>query len=99
MRTYKKHIVAFLDILGFKNMINTKAFDDIRDIFRSIIPQEDLSFALGRAADDSDYDLNPPVFLRGAVAEGDFYLDENLIFGKALVDAYLAQRRGRLLLY
>ena len=31
METYSKCIVAFLDILGFKNMINTKAFEEIRD--------------------------------------------------------------------
>ena len=29
METYSKCIVAFLDILGFKNMINTKAFEEI----------------------------------------------------------------------
>ena len=32
MDSYKKCIVAFLDILGFKNMIHTKAFDEIKNI-------------------------------------------------------------------
>lgn len=139
MESYKQYIVAFLDILGFKNIINTKAFDEIKDIFLSIIPENELMMALGRAVDDTDesllrynevlsetkvhvmsdsiviaaplgipealavvidicdviqeqlYDLDSPVFLRGAIAEGDFYLDENLIFGKGLVDAYIAQ--------
>lgn len=139
MESYNLCIVAFLDILGFKNMINTKAFDEIKDIFLSIIPENELMMALGRAAGNGDddltryneilsktkvhvmsdsiviaapcgapealavvidicdsiqeqlYALEPPVFLRGAIAEGDFYLDENLIFGKALVDAYIAQ--------
>lgn len=139
MESYKKCIVAFLDILGFKNMINKKAFDEIRDIFLSIIPENQLMMALGRAAEDTDesllrynavlsetkvrimsdsiviaapwgapealavvidicgviqeqlYNLDTPVFLRGGIAEGEFYLDENLIFGKGLVDAYIAQ--------
>lgn len=139
MESYNKCIVAFLDILGFKKIINTKTFDVIRDIFLSIIPENEIVLALGRAAGDTDDDLNryndvlsktkmhvmsdsiviaapcgypealavvvdicnviqeqlymldPPVFLRGAIAEGDFYLDNNLIFGKALVDAYIAQ--------
>lgn len=139
MDSYKKCIVAFLDILGFKNMIHTKAFDEIKNIFLSIIPQEHLTLALGRATDGDDdilgrynealsetrvhvmsdsiiiatpwghpealavvidicdviqeqlYSLDTPVFLRGAIAEGDFYLDENLIFGNGLVDAYIAQ--------
>lgn len=139
METYSKCIVAFLDILGFKNMINTKAFEEIREIFSNVIPQSDFCLALGRVAYDDDkvlnqyndvlsktkmhimsdsiiiaapvgypealavvidicdviqeqlYDLEVPVFLRGAIAEGDFYLDEQLIFGKGLVDAYVAQ--------
>ena len=37
------------------------------------------------------YSLDTPIFLRGAIAEGDFYLDKHLIFGKGLVDAYIAQ--------
>lgn len=139
METYQKCIIAFLDILGFKNIINTKAFDEIKNIFLSIIPQEELMIALGRVADYKDenllrynatlretrvhvmsdsiviaapvgapealtvvidvcnviqeqlYSLDTPIFLRGAIAEGDFYLDKHLIFGKGLVDAYIAQ--------
>lgn len=48
METYSKCIVAFLDILGFKNMINTKAFEEIREIFSNVIPQSDFCLALGR---------------------------------------------------
>lgn len=47
METYSKCIVAFLDILGFKNMINTKAFEEIREIFSNVIPQSDFCLALG----------------------------------------------------
>lgn len=139
MEAYRKCIIAFLDILGFKSMINTKAFEEIREIFETVIPENDFCLALGRAAYDTDeelirynevlkqtkkhimsdsiiiaapsgypealavvidicdviqeqlYDLDEPVFLRGAIAEGDFYLDEQLIFGKGLVEAYIAQ--------
>lgn len=34
MDSYKKCYVAFLDILGFKEMINTSAFDRILGIFQ-----------------------------------------------------------------
>ena len=33
MESYQKCTIAFLDILGFKNIINTKAFDEIKNIF------------------------------------------------------------------
>lgn len=139
MQSYTQCIIVFLDILGFKNMINTKAFEDIRHIFSNIMTENDFGIALSHATYDQNdtfgrynmilsqlrlhimsdsiviavpsgepealavlidvcdviqeqlYQLNPPVFLRGAVAEGDFYLDEQLIFGKGLVDAYVAQ--------
>lgn len=35
---------SFLDILGFKNMINTKAFEEIREIFSNVIPQSDFAW-------------------------------------------------------
>lgn len=139
IESYNKCIIAFLDILGFKNMINTKAFEEIRNIFSTIMPEHDFSIAFSHAAEDTEdslirynealseirmhimsdsiilavpsgksealaaiidicdaiqeqlYDLDPPVLLRGAIAEGEFYLDEQLIFGKGLVDAYIAQ--------
>ena len=37
------------------------------------------------------YDLEQPVWVRGAIAVGEFYVDNNLVFGKAMVDAYIAQ--------
>lgn len=37
------------------------------------------------------YELDMPIFLRGAISEGEIYIDGKLIFGKGLVDAYLAQ--------
>lgn len=136
---YTNSIVAFLDILGFKNTINTKAFDQIRDIFLTIAPLKEAEIPLKRAAGESDnvllqyneslekakvhvmsdslvvsvpneypealavvidictivqetlYSMDEPIFLRGAIAEGDFYNDENMTFGKALVEAYWAE--------
>lgn len=37
------------------------------------------------------YECEEPIFLRGAVAEGDFYVSDQVMFGQGLIDAYLAQ--------
>ncbi len=37
------------------------------------------------------YELDKPVLLRGAVAKGDYYCENNVAFGKGMVDAYLYQ--------
>jgi len=137
---YKDYIVAFLDILGFKGIINTSGFDDVLHIFQSIITCDDAFIALNRANDGDEiinryneslkevkihimsdsivvatpawhpeslavvvdicnviqeqlYDLNPLILLRGAIAVGKFFLKDNLVFGKGLVDAYWAQEK------
>lgn len=137
---YKDYIVAFLDILGFKNIINTSGFDDVLHIFQSVITGDDAFTALNRANDGDEileryneslgeikihimsdsivvaapawhpeslavvvdvcnviqeklYDLEPLVLLRGAIAVGKFFLKDNLVFGKGLVDAYWAQEK------
>lgn len=144
MNEYKKCIVAFLDILGFKRLISEKGFDEVLDIYKQIIKEIDAGIALHRAVEDNDnseagnilhrynealenviirpmsdsivvavpfghpealavvidicnmiqeklYDMDEPVLLRGGIAIGDFFCDENIMFGKGLVDAYLAQ--------
>ncbi len=139
MNSYKNCIVAFLDILGFKQMINKSAYEDILTIFRTIISPHDAQIAFSVACDPKDesymrynhalskvqihimsdsiviaapseyaeslavvinicnaiqyqfYDLEKPVLLRGAIAQGDIYIKDGLCFGKALVDAYIAQ--------
>lgn len=146
MNQYEKFIIAFLDILGFKNIVNTSSFDKVLDIFKSIITNSEAIKALWHAVEDDDispegeickrynesleetkihimsdsivvatpnwhpeslavvvdicnsiqtllFDLNAPILLRGAIAIGDFYLNENLVFGKGLVDAYWAQEK------
>jgi len=144
MNNYKKCIVAFLDILGFKRLISEKGFDEILEIYKQIINDIDAGIALHHAVDNYDsspsgitlqkynealedaiirpmsdsivvavpfenpealavvidicnmiqemfYDMDEPVLLRGGVAVGDFFCDDNIMFGKGLVDAYLAQ--------
>ena len=103
MNQYETYIIAFLDILGFKNLINTSSFDKVLDIFKSILTDKDAITALWHAVEDDDsicyaiqellLNLETPILLRGAIAVGDFYLNENLVFGKGLVDAYWAQER------
>lgn len=146
MDTYEKSIVAFLDILGFKNIVNTGTFDEVLQIFDSIITKNDAVKALHRVVDEKDdspsgeaivrynealedtkihimsdsiviatpvmypeslavivdicdviqqllFELENPVLLRGAIAEGDFFLNDRLLFGKGLVDAYWAQEK------
>lgn len=140
MSGYTDCYVAFLDILGFKNIINTKSYDEVKEVFQSIITSLDAGIALTRACEESDteyvhyneslhntkirvmsdsiivatpstypealaavidicrmmqvilYDeCSIPIFLRGAIAKGDLYIDDNLLFGKGMIDAYLAQ--------
>ena len=138
MKSYETNVIAFLDILGFKKLIDTKEFDKIKEIFQSIISSKEAGIALCRVNDgdeelnrynevlrkskihlmsdsviiaapfickealavvidicyciqESLYSFDSPIFLRGAIAVGELFLDKNVIFGKGLVDAYLAQ--------
>lgn len=54
MNKYETFIIAFLDILGFKNIVNTSSFDKVLDIFKSIITNSEAVIALGRAIQDDD---------------------------------------------
>ncbi|WP_300134929.1 hypothetical protein [uncultured Oscillibacter sp.] len=143
MDSYAEYVVAFLDILGFKNIINTEDFENVRQIFLAIISEKDAKIALTKAIGSTDpkgaslarynqilreelkihimsdsvvvaapcqfpqslavvidvcmiiqqklFNLEQPIFLRGAISKGNFYVDNNMIFGKALVNAYIAQ--------
>ena len=150
MGKYKKSIVAFLDILGFKRIIGQSDFENVFQIFQSIITGDKANLALYRAVplyeNESEIppdeailyryndaleaaqidimsdsivvstpainpealavvidicsviqemllELENPILLRGAISVADFYSDGRLIFGKALVDAYLAQEQ------
>ena len=51
MYNYEKHIVAFLDILGFKQIINRSGFEEVLTIFRSVISNVEADKALYHAVD------------------------------------------------
>ena len=51
---YKESYVAFLDILGFKDLIQTEDFDRILDVFKHIADLSDLETVLHRAVDEDD---------------------------------------------
>lgn len=135
---YKECYVAFLDILGFKDLIKTEAFDKILGIFRAL-SDDGFKTAFFRAADKKDdmygkyndtlmavnvhvmsdsivvsapcdspyaletlidvcmflqiklFDLDEPVLMRGAVAKGEYYCNDSVVFGRGMVDAYLYQ--------
>lgn len=55
--------------------------------------KESLAVVLDACNDIQEalYECTEPIFLRGAVAEGDFYISNDVMFGQGLVDAYLAQ--------
>lgn len=138
MNSYEINIIAFLDILGFKNLINTKEFNNIKEMFQAIISDKEAGIVLFKATggdvslerynavleatkihlmsdsiivaapykckealavvidiccciQESLYEFEFPIFLRGAITRGEFFLDNNVIFGKGLVDAYIAQ--------
>lgn len=139
MKEYNEYVVAFLDILGFKNLIYDSSFDEIMKIFRNIISEKDVGRAFTRAYNVGDrvlenynkavidtkihimsdsiviaspdqypeslavvidlcsaiqeqlYDLDNSVFVRGAISVGEFYIGNNLAFGRGMVDAYIAQ--------
>lgn len=165
---YEEHFIAFLDILGFKKIIESSEFEDVANIFKAIIngdskkqlldnlsvykrttnePEDEKNRIIQNYTDaiekatiyimsDSIIIATPalyseslavvsdlchviqtqllkmqnPILLRGAIAKGEFYIgkdayndssgslqnDESnnvLVFGKGLVDAYLAQEK------
>lgn len=165
---YKEYLIAFLDILGFKKIINSSSFDEVASIFNAIYAGDskkqlldnlDNYMSLEGLCEDKNtvsnhykesiekakiyimsdsiviatpdlypeslavvcdlchaitiqlLDMESPVLLRGAVSKGEFYIgkgvsnkndgeilqneesDNVLVFGKGLVDAYLAQEK------
>lgn len=163
---YEEYFIAFLDILGFKRIINSSSFEDVANIFRAIYVGDSKKQLLDNlkqymssidgAEDDkvivsmrykeavekakiyimSDsiiiatpalypesltvvcdlchaieiqlLDMDTPILVRGAISKGEFYIgkgvseknrkdlqndetDNILVFGKGLIDAYLAQ--------
>ena len=126
---YDDYFVAFLDILGFKNLVTSKSASDVYKMFLSIMQTGEMikgvpyqrspfkniekhtSFSF---FSDSIICAIPskipnafslltshcmmiqhgfwlqsnPVWVRGAIAKGNLFCKDNVIFGPALIDAY-----------
>lgn len=130
---YTECYTAYMDILGFKNLIKEKSFQEILDIyqhFRNRIKkiyvgnEKSLACEIEAAkevkckvmsdsicfyieADMPDalmclmaccaffqarlLALSPPVLVRGGITSGELYVDGDVVFGPALVEAYLLE--------
>jgi len=129
MHEYKEHFVAFLDILGFKSMINHSSCSEIYGIFSEIhkrskasmnyagvpihayehIHHKILSDSVIVFIDASIEDSFPalldicarlqisladrehPILLRGGIAKGSLYYEDDIIYGEGLTNAYLLE--------
>lgn len=128
---YTQYYVAFLDILGFKELIDDKktTCQSILDIYRQFNPMQQMFYGdeYGEAQDvkmkvmsDSiclyveadkpnalyslisfcvafQYDLltlPQPIFVRGGIALGDMFIEDDIVFGRALTQAYLLEEKN-----
>ena len=130
MAEYTCCYFAFLDLLGFKEIVKTKTCSEIAGIFDEakkhyiinrisddgveipVIPSEDIHYYIMSDSvciyiKDSiksalpvllwlcmDFQvrmlcLDTPIFVRGSLSRGDIYEDHNVLFGPAMVEAYL----------
>ncbi|WP_026497110.1 hypothetical protein [Butyrivibrio sp. WCD3002] len=138
MEEYKEYYIAFIDVLGFKNLIQNETCQKIIDIYKSIrsmrvlnerieeggeeksvplIPDEDInikimsdSVCIYIRADIPEslfellficmdfqnrmIELDPPILLRGAIAKGNLYSDDDIIFGPGFVKAYVMEEKN-----
>lgn len=93
MYTYTNHYIAFLDILGFKNLISSHDCDEIRSIFNMIMQvRETIEIGLHRACDlpEEEDNAEERVDLQEAAAtlDGDckYSNDELQRYNQALAD-------------
>lgn len=129
MREYRNYFVAFLDILGFKNLLKTYECDALYDIFDVIhnrakasleyngvtidayekleykILSDSVVLYIDASIDDSFAALldichrlqfsllyrKSPILLRGGIAYGKLYVEDDVIFGDGLTTAYLLE--------
>lgn len=126
-RTYEEHYVAFIDILGFKELLTSNtACEDIYAVFQSLQDNAHTGLSVDgakvEAFDKVKYYLmsdsiilyiktdiqdslaaligtclklqirllirDCPILLRGGIARGDLFVDDHIIFGKGLSEAY-----------
>lgn len=129
MKEYRDHFVAFLDILGFKAMINSNTCEEIYEIFTEIhsrskssmnyngfdidayqhihhkILSDSVIVYIEANIDDAFpalldicrklqialADREQPILLRGGIAKGSLYYEEDIIYGQGLTQAYLLE--------
>lgn len=126
MVEYKECYVAFIDILGFKNLIDDSECEDIYNIFQSIldfephplisnasvykhihhtIMSDSIVVYIEAAITDGFISLadvcsqiqmrlsrnHPPIFVRGGIAKGSLYHQNNILFGTGLTKAYILE--------
>ena len=131
MRKYKDCYVAFIDILGFKELIDTKDCETIFQVFKElhmhshanlifngidILAYKDIQHRIlsdsvilfidadvkdGFAAlldvcrklQESLANRENPILMRGGIAKGPLFCEENTIFGQGLTKAYLLESK------
>lgn len=127
---YTQYYVAFLDILGFKNLVANpevtcreilKVYASVKDVHEVFLQEEDMKenikmkimsdsvctyikasipnalFALVSHCalfHCSLLDMYPSIFIRGGITFGDMYVENDIIFGPALTEAYLLEERN-----
>ncbi len=129
MKEYKSHFVAFLDILGFKELITKRKCDEIYPIFgklhekaksqlnyngvqikafdhiRHMILSDSIILFIDSTIDDafaalidtcrrlqySLADRDEPILMRGGIAKGDLFYENDIIYGDGLTKAYLLE--------
>lgn len=129
---YSQYYVAFLDILGFKDLVNNsensceyvlniyKFLNQYNDMFFSNIPETIKKEIKMKIMSDSiciyinanipnalhdlvtfctlfEYNLlliDPCIFIRGGIVYGDMYVKDDIMFGPALIEAYLLEENN-----
>lgn len=125
---YTQYYVAFLDILGFKNMVNSSACEEIVNIYDLVQYRYETLFKSQaeiqnnikmKIMSDSvclyikkdfpnallyliaycvtfqcDLFGRQGLLLRGGITSGDMYVNDDVIFGPALTEAYLLEEKN-----
>ena len=131
MRGYREHFVAFMDILGFKELITHETCEAILQVFHEIhsrshanlnfngvqikaydeihhrILSDSVIVFVASDVEDSFAALldvctklqvslikrDNPILLRGGIAIGSLYYENDIIFGQGLTEAYLLESK------
>lgn len=128
---YENYFVAFIDILGFKRIIDNSTCEEVLKLFSnfktqlrdiklgkdSIVNADDIKFKTMSDSivfyikDDSKNALfallatcaifqtnlikmEKPILSRGGITHGQFYINGDVMFGKALTSAYLLESQN-----